>query len=235
MAIQDIQITPELSGAISIPEGKGPWPGVIMVHEVFGIDDNMRAQMTRLTQSGYVVMMPNLYSRGGARKCLTATFRALASGTGQAFEDIQAAKELLQSRKDVTKKVGVIGFCMGGGFALLLANQGYDAANSNYGMLPTDMESALAGACPILGNYGAKDNQLKDAKTKLDQTLTKLNVVHDIKLYPDTGHAFMNPTQGGGPFFGTLLRITGAKPNPEAAKDAWQRIDSFFAEHLKVK
>ena len=235
MAIQDIQITPELSGAISIPEGKGPWPGVIMVHEVFGIDDNMRAQMTRLTQSGYVVMMPNLYSRGGARKCLTATFRALASGTGQAFEDIQAAKELLQSRKDVTKKVGVIGFCMGGGFALLLANQGYDAANSNYGMLPTDMESALAGACPILGNYGAKDNQLKDAKTKLDQTLTKLNVVHDIKLYPDTGHAFMNPKQGGGPFFGTLLRITGAKPNPEAAKDAWQRIDSFFAEHLKGK
>jgi carboxymethylenebutenolidase len=235
MAIQDIQITPELSGAISIPEGKGPWPGVIMVHEVFGIDDNMRAQMTRLTQSGYVVMMPNLYSRGGARKCLTATFRALASGTGQAFEDIQAAKELLQSRKDVTKKVGVIGFCMGGGFALLLANQGYDAANSNYGMLPTDMESALAGACPILGNYGAKDNQLKDAKTKLDQTLTKLNVVHDIKLYPDAGHAFMNPKQGGGPFFGTLLRITGAKPNPEAAKDAWQRIDAFFAEHLKGK
>jgi carboxymethylenebutenolidase len=235
MAIQDIQITPELSGAISIPDGKGPWPGVIMVHEVFGIDENMRAQMTRLTESGYVVMMPNLYSRGGARKCLTATFRALASGTGQAFEDIQAAKELLQSRKDVTKKVGVIGFCMGGGFALLLANQGYDAANSNYGMLPTDMESALAGACPILGNYGAKDNQLKDAKTKLDQTLTKLNVVHDIKLYPDTGHAFMNPKQGGGPFFGTLLRITGAKPNPEAAKDAWKRIDSFFAEHLKGK
>lgn len=235
MAIKDIQITPELSGAISIPEGKGPWPGVIMVHEVFGIDDNMRAQMTRLTESGYVVMMPNLYSRGGARKCLTATFRALASGTGQAFEDIQAAKELLQSRKDVTNKVGVIGFCMGGGFALLLANQGYDAATSNYGMLPTDMEAALVGACPILGNYGAKDNQLKDAKTKLDQTLTKLNVVHDIKLYPDTGHAFMNPKQGGGPFFGTLLRVTGAKPNPEAAKDAWLRIDSFFTEHLKSK
>lgn len=235
MAIQDIQITPELSGAISIPEGKGPWPGVIMVHEVFGIDENMRAQMTRLTNSGYVVMMPNLYSRGGARKCLTATFRALASGKGQAFEDIQAAKELLQSRTDVTKKVGVIGFCMGGGFALLLANKGYDAANSNYGMLPTDMDSVLTGACPILGNYGGKDAQLKGAKTKLDSTLTKLKVEHDIKMYTDAGHAFMNPKQGGGPFFGTLLRVTGAKPNPEAAKDAWTRIDAFFAEHLKGK
>jgi carboxymethylenebutenolidase len=235
MLFQEIQITPELDGMISIPDGEGPWPGVVMVHEVFGIDENMLSQMKRLTESGYVVMMPNLYSRGGARKCLTATFRALASGTGQAFQDIQDSKELLQSRKDVTKKIGVIGFCMGGGFALLLANKGYDAANSNYGMLPTEIETALEGACPILGNYGAKDNQLKGAKTKLDTTLTKLNVVHDIKSYPEAGHAFMNSKQGGGPFFGTLLRITGAKPNPEAAKDAWKRIDNFFAEHLKSK
>jgi carboxymethylenebutenolidase len=121
---------------------------------------------------------------------------------------------------------------MGGGFALLLANDGYDAANSNYGMLPKNMDEALAGACPILGNYGAKDKQLKDAKVQLDETLTRLNVVHDIKLYSDAGHAFMNPKQGGGPVFGTLLRISGAKPNPEAAVDAWQRIESFFGQHL---
>jgi len=57
-------------------------------------------------------------------------------------------------------------------------------------------------------------------------------VIHDIKEYPDAGHAFMNPKQGGGPVFGTILRVTGAKPNPEAAKDAWQRIEGFFAEHL---
>jgi carboxymethylenebutenolidase len=235
MNFQEIQITETLSGVIAKPVGTGPWPGVVMVHEVFGIDDNMKAQMLRLCESGYVVMMPNLYSRGGARKCLTATFRALAAGGGQAFEDIAAAKNLLMQRDDVTDKVGVIGFCMGGGFALLLANQGYDAATSNYGMLPKDMESALAGACPILGNYGAKDGQLKDAKTKLDKTLTQLKVVHDIKLYPEAGHAFMNPKQGGGPLFGTLLRVSGAKPNPEAAKDAWHRIDTFFEEHLKAK
>jgi carboxymethylenebutenolidase len=84
-----------------------------MVHEVFGIDDNMRAQITRLSQAGYVVLMPDLYSRGGARKCLTATFKVLAAGTGQAFEDIAVAKTLLTARPDVTDKVGVIGFCMG--------------------------------------------------------------------------------------------------------------------------
>ena len=235
MLINDVQISPELKGAIAVPDGQGPWPAVVMVHEVFGIDDNMQAQMRRLASAGYVVIMPDLFSRGGARKCLTATFKALASGTGQAFEDIENAKQFVLNRSDTTDKVGVIGFCMGGGFALLLANDGYDAANANYGMLPKNMEEALSGACPILGNYGAKDKQLKDAKIQLDSTLTKLGVEHDIKMYPDAGHAFMNPKQGGGPFFGTLLRITGAKPNPEAAKDAWQRIESFFSKHLVVE
>lgn len=232
MLITQVQITPKLTGALAVPEGEGPWPAVVMVHEVFGIDDNMRAQMTRLASAGYVVLMPDLYSRGGARKCLTATFKALSTGTGQAFEDIEQAKQLVTSRPDTTDKVGVIGFCMGGGFALLLANDGYDAANANYGMLPSNMDEALAGACPILGNYGGKDKQLKDAKVRLDSSLTKLGVEHDIKVYPEAGHAFMNPKQGGGPVFGTLLRISGAKPNPEAAVDAWQRIEGFFAKHL---
>lgn len=230
--LTEMQLTEDLKGLLAVPQGSGPWPAVVMVHEVFGIDDNMRAQITRLSQAGYVVLMPDLYSRGGARKCLTATFKALAAGKGQAFEDIELAKKTLTSRPDVTEKVGVIGFCMGGGFALLLANKGYDAATSNYGMLPADLDAALAGACPILGNYGGKDGQLKDAKTKLDATLTKLEVPHDIKMYPDSGHAFMNPKQGGGPIFGSLLKVTGAKPNPVDAVDAWQRIEEFFGVHL---
>jgi carboxymethylenebutenolidase len=233
MQITDIQITPELKGAIAVPDGKGPWPAVVMVHEVFGIDENMRAQMTRLANAGYVVLMPDLYSRGGARKCLTATFRALASGTGQAFDDIEAAKALVTARPDTTDKVGVIGFCMGGGFALLLANDGYDASAVNYGMLPKDLDAALDGACPIVGSFGAKDKQLAGAVDKIGAVLAKNKVAHDLKEYPDAGHAFMNPRQGGGPFFGTLLRVTGAKPNPAAAADAWSRIEEFFGEHLR--
>lgn len=232
MKIERIQITPELKGAVVAPEGEGPWPGVVMVHEVFGIDENMQAQMLRLASAGYVVVMPDLFSRGGMRKCLTATFKALAAGEGQAFLDIESAKSYLNVRTDVTDRVGVIGFCMGGGFALLLASKDYDAAVSNYGMLPKNMNEVLSGACPILGNYGGKDNQLAGAKQKLDACLTELKVEHDIKEYPDAGHAFMNPRQGGGPVFGMLLKISGAKPNPEAAKDAWKRIEDFFAEHL---
>jgi carboxymethylenebutenolidase len=230
--LSDTQITPELRGVIAVPEGTGPWPAVVMVHEVFGIDESMRAQLARLAESGYVVLMPDLFSRGGARKCLSATFRALTSGTGQAFVDVEAAKELLLQRADTTAKVGVIGFCMGGGFALLLANRGYDASAVNYGMIPKDLDAALAGACPIVGSFGGKDMQLKGAAATLSTTLSRIDVAHDVKEYSHAGHSFMNPVQAGGPALGALLRVMGAKPNPDAATDAWARIDHFFAEHL---
>ncbi len=236
VVLQDIQITSKLRGVIATPPtiaGPGPFPAVVMVHEVFGIDAAMRAQITRLAQAGYVVLMPDLFSRGGARKCLTATFKALTAGKGQAFDDVEAAKANLHARTDTTKKIGVIGFCMGGGFALLLASRGYDASAVNYGMMPKDLDAVLEGACPIIGSFGAKDKQLAGATKTLQQVLTKKEIAHDIKEYPDTGHAFMNPHQAGGPVFGILLRITGAKPNPAAAADAWQRIEKFFGVHLK--
>jgi carboxymethylenebutenolidase len=233
--LQDLQITSELKGVIAVPEGKGPFAAVVMVHEVFGIDAAMRAQITRLAQASYVVLMPDLFSRGGARKCLTATFKALTAGKGQAFDDVESAKALLLARPDTTDKIGVIGFCMGGGFALLLANRGYDASAVNYGMMPKDLDAVLEGACPIIGSFGAKDKQLTGAATKLELALTKKKIAHDIKEYPEAGHAFMNPHQAGGPVFGTLLRITGAKPNPDAAADAWQRIEKFFGEHLSTE
>jgi len=241
MQLIDVQITPELKGVLAVPDANTPMPGgsedgprpcVVMVHEVFGIDDAMRAQITRLATAGYVVLMPDLFSRGGMRKCLNATFKALSSGEGQAFEDVESAKAWLLARADTTDKVGVIGFCMGGGFALLLANQGYDASAVNYGMMPKDLDAALSGACPIVGSFGGRDGQLKGAAAKLEAGLSARGIAHDIKEYPDSGHAFMNPKQAGGPIFGTLLRVSGAKPNPVDATDAWARIENFFGEHL---
>jgi carboxymethylenebutenolidase len=233
MELEDIQISSELAGVLAIPKGPGPHPAVVMVHEVFGVDQVMRAQIERLASAGYVVLMPDLFSRGGLRKCLTATFKSLVSGKGQAFEDIQAAKDMLLGMDETTDRVGVIGFCMGGGFALLHANKGYGAAVSNYGMLPKDLDAALMGACPILGNYGGKDGQLKGAATKLELAAIKNGVLNDIKEYPNAGHAFMNHEQAGGAVFGTILRVSGAKPEPVAAKDAWLRVEEFFSEHLK--
>ncbi len=123
----------ELRGLLAFPDGNGPFPGVVMVHEVFGIEENMRAQAERLCSAGYLVLMPDLYSRGGMRRCLNATFRALTNGEGQAFDDCEAAKQMLIARSDCTGSIGVIGSCMGGGFALQLASPVQDVRSRRFG------------------------------------------------------------------------------------------------------
>jgi carboxymethylenebutenolidase len=222
-----------LVGVLGVPEGKGPWPAAVMVHEVFGIDENMRAQIARLTSAGYIVLMPDLFSRGGMRKCLNATFRSLTEGKGQAFDDVEAAKKFLIARPDCTGKVGVIGFCMGGGFALQLANRGYGASAVNYGMMPKDLDAVLGGACAIIGSYGAKDKTLKGAAVTMERELSARGVPHDIKEYPNANHAFMNPGPAGPKLLRPFMqKVVGFKPYPEEAKDAWMRIEAFFAQHL---
>ncbi len=223
-----------LTGVLAVPEGPGPWPAVVMVHEAFGVNEVMRRQVVRMAEAGYLALMPDLFAQGGARRCLTATFRALRSREGRAFVDIESARQLLVARPDSTGSVGVLGFCMGGGFALAAAQgRGFDAASSNYGMLPRDLDDALGHACPIVGSYGGRDHSLTGAPAKLETVLTAHGVAHDIKEYPDAGHSFLNDAESG-PAVVRLLtkRILGAGPDPEAAADAWQRIEAFFAEHL---
>ncbi|HEY4226014.1 MAG TPA: dienelactone hydrolase family protein [Pseudolysinimonas sp.] len=225
-----------LTGVLAVPEGPGPWPGVVMVHEAFGLTDVMRRQVARMAEAGYLALMPDLFAQGGARRCLTATFRALRSREGRAFVDIESARQLLAARADSTGRVGVLGFCMGGGFALAAAQgHGFDAASANYGMLPRDLDDALGHACPIVGSYGGRDHSLSGAAAKLETVLTAHGVAHDIKEYPDAGHSFLNDAESG-PAAVRLLtkRILGAGPNPEAAADAWRRIEAFFGEHLSA-
>ena len=225
--------TPVLKGLLGVPAGNGPWPAVVVVHEVFGIDGEMRKQVAHLASLGYLALMPDLYSNGGMRRCLVSTMRAMRSGTGRAFLDIETARQFLVNRPDATGAVGVIGFCMGGGFALMTASSsGFDAAASNYGMLPGNPDEALAGACPVIGSYGLRDGALKGAVATLEQTLTRHRVIHDLKEYPSAGHAFMNEAAAGPVWFRPVARVMNMKPDPDAAADAWARIDSFFREHL---
>ena len=138
----------------------GPSRPVLMIHEAFGLDGITVRHADRLAAAGYLTLAVDLFSDGGARRCLVATMRALAAGEGRAFTDLATAREWLLESGRTTGKIGVIGFCMGGGFALLLANDGFDAAAVNYGRLPKDPEKALAGACPIVANFGGKDRCL---------------------------------------------------------------------------
>ncbi|MEV0640940.1 dienelactone hydrolase family protein [Streptomyces sp. NPDC050619] len=122
---------------------------------------------------------------------------------------------------------------MGGSFALMAAGSGiFDAASANYGQPPKGMDTALADACPIVASYGGRDRQLKGAAARLDSALDRLDVIRDVKEYPQAGHGFLNDTQFGPRPAHPLLRVAGIGPDPEAATDAWQRIEAFFDTHL---
>ncbi len=224
----------ELRAVLGVPDGPGPFVPLVVVHEVFGIDDSMRDHLERLRGLGYLVLMPNLFSRGGARRCLVATFRALRSGTGVAFDDIQSARRLLLERDDTTGSAGVIGFCMGGGFALLLAGQGdFGAASVNYGMLPSDLDATLDDACPVVGTFGGRDRTLRGAAERLETALVARGIDHDVVEYPEAGHAFLNPKPAGTALTRVMMGpMLGLGHRPVEAEDAWVRIDAFFRRTL---
>ncbi|MBE7190475.1 dienelactone hydrolase family protein, partial [Jatrophihabitans endophyticus] len=121
-----------LRAYVATPAGRGPWPGVVAIHEVFGLDDQLRRQADRLAAAGYLTVGPDLFSDGGMRRCVVSTLRALTAGRGKPMADIEAARNFLTGDHRCTGKIGIIGFCMGGGFALATANIGFDAAAANY-------------------------------------------------------------------------------------------------------
>lgn len=223
---------PELRAHLAVPAvGDGPWPGVVVLHEAFGLTDDARQQADRLAAAGYLAVVPDLYTAGGALRCLLATFRALSRGSGPAVDDVLAVRSWLSGREDCTGRVGVIGFCMGGGFALLLAARGFDAAAPNYGPLPRNPRQVLDGACPVVASYGARDRGLRGTATRLEQVLDALHVEHDVREYPDAGHSFLN-RHGLGPL-AVLEKVAGMSYHQPSAEDAWKRILRFFDRHLK--
>lgn len=217
----------------AVPQGVGPWPGLVLVHEIFGLDDEMRGHADRLASMGYLVLAPDLLSRGRRIACLARTMTALRRGRGEAFDDLESARTALLADSASNGSVGVIGFCLGGGFALVLAGlPGWEAVAANYGALPHDL-SALDGACPVVASYGGRDGYLRGAASKLEAALTERGVEHDVTEYPDAGHAFLNTTANAPWYLAPMSRlIMRAGPEPTSAADAWGRIEAFLGRHL---
>jgi carboxymethylenebutenolidase len=222
----------ELGAYLGLPRGDGPWPGVVVIQDALGLTDDIREQADRLAAAGYLAFAPDLYSGRGIR-CVIATLQASRSGQGTVYEDIEAARQLLSGREDCTGQVGIIGFCMGGGFALLSAPR-YDfaAAAVNYGEVPKDAAERLAGACPIVGSYGRRDRGLRGRAECLERALSELGIEHDVNEYPEAGHSFMNRINVG-PALGPLVHIAGFDYHHPSAEDAWRRILVFFDSHLR--
>ena len=220
---------------LAVPTGDGPWPGVVVVHDALGMTTDLRRQAEWLAGHGYLALAPDLYHRGGRARCLFETMRALGEGEGRAFDDIEAARRALAERDDCTGRVGVIGFCMGGGYAMATAAKGsFDSASVNYGTVSDEVLEDLSRCCPVVASYGADDRSLQDAPARLDAGLAEAGVDHEVTVHLGAGHGFLNDHEPDDEprwaLFAGCFANTGYVP--EAAEAARAQILAFFDRHL---
>jgi carboxymethylenebutenolidase len=222
---------------LTSPPGTGPWPGVVVIHDAVGMTGDLVNQTRWLAEAGFLAVAPDLLRGGTIARCLRDIIRSYSTWEGATFEQIETVRAWLADRADCTGRVGVIGFCMGGGFALALApGHGFDAASANYGVLPKDADRFFVGACPIVGSYGRRDRSLRGAAERLRRSLESAGVAHDVQEYPDAGHGFMNDHRAGEvPMIFQLLGATVHTSYHEpSAMDARRRITAFFHECLST-
>lgn len=222
---------------VAVPEGPGPWPAVVVLHDALGMTSDLRNQADWLAGAGYLAAAPDLYHRRGSRlRCMFGVIRDALRREGATFEDLERVRQWLLARDDCSGRVGTIGFCMGGGYALLLAAEhDFDAASVNYGDVPKDAMALLADACPIVASYGAKDRGLARAPERLTTAMEAHGIAHDVRVYPDAGHAFLNDHDPDEvPRWALVMGALSTSEYHEAsARDARRRIVAFFDIHLK--
>jgi carboxymethylenebutenolidase len=237
-----VDATETVPAELSVPDSM-PAPGVVVIHEILGLNDDMRRIVARFASHGYVALAPDFLAGLGPRPvCMVRLLRGIAEGReGAPFRRLHAARQWLGGRAEISPgPVGIAGFCLGGGFALLYAASAsadgdapqLGAVAPFYGSVPKD-ESTLARVCPTVASYGARDGSLVGAGERLTAALERYGVAHDVKTYPEAGHSFANRLHGVAGAIGRLTPMHAGYVE-SAAEDAWARTIAFFDRHLRA-
>lgn len=203
------------------PDAEGPFPSVVVIHEIFGLNENIKDIARRFASVGYVALAVDLFVERNKVFCM---FRVLgeqlfSSLDNSSIHELKAALSYLASQPDVDRnRIGAVGYCIGGGLAIAWSctDDRLHAIAPYYGANPRPLD-ATTRTCPVVGSYPDKDFTTSQGK-KLEAVLTRANIPHDIKIYPNTRHSFFNDQS---PTY-----------NADAARDSWERVLAFFREHV---
>ena len=217
------QLMGSISGYLARPAGSGPWPGLIVIQEWWGLDPQTRSIADRFAALGYLAFAPDLYhgelAKLGDSQAASSLVQKYAPG---APADLEQVFDALKGRPDCAGKVGSVGFCFGGRMSLALGlSRPVDAICTFYGGGMQNLFDRLGSLkSPVLGLFGDKDVSIPVGTVEqFDALLGKIGVHHEVIVYPDSGHAFFRDSDP-------------AVYKPAAAADAWQRVTKFFAAHL---
>lgn len=214
-----------LVGYLQQPSGLGPFPAIIMVHEWWGLTEDLIEKANQMAAQGYVVLAPDTY-RGQATRLIPRAFWLRRNApTDRALQDLQAAYAYLLTQPQVDRRrVAILGYCYGGGLALQYSTRNPDLAATvvYYGDLitnPGDFGALAQTKGPLLGVFGANDGQVPVREVEdFKAALSTAGIRHQITVYPGVGHAFVTAK---------------AMALPGPAQDAWREGLLFLETHLK--
>lgn len=235
-------VDPHMNWDVEIPGEGGSTPafamlpegarrGVVVLHEIFGRQPEIARVVERFAAQGYAAVAPDLFHGRSKPGCIRAAMHTIRTGAGPFAEKTRDARTWLCAQTGLDERqVGLIGFCLGGGFALALG-QGFGAVSTNYGKIPPD--ELLRGLGPTIGCYGGRDRLFGKNGPKLERRLSALGVPVETRTYPEVGHSFL--TDGHHPI-GHFLSwpVFRIEYRPEIAEDAWQKILAFFDRQLSA-
>lgn len=209
-------------GYAALPDGNGPYPGVVVIHEAYGLNEHIKDITHRFARSGYAALAVDLFSNRNRALCMARYMTGMLRGSVNraGIGDLRAALTHLAAIPEVDPlRIGAIGFCMGGGFAVAWActDDRLKAIAPFYATNPRPID-AVKRACPVVGSYPGNDFTARSGRA-LDVALDRYGIDHDIKTYPGARHSF--------------FKETGRSYDRAAAEDSWSRVMTFFGSHLR--